>query len=163
MLAAFSRAETYQECEARVPGLLDELRTKVDALRAGRVPLAELAITKQLSMEPGEYKTDTLLSEAAKDLASRGIRLSPGEEIQLVIVDTKANDKVSKAKAYALYDGSLGYDVEKYTELTLKAPESVLRYFGYDYARLKALVSDQINSVARNDAAMHPTYSKESC
>ncbi len=102
--------------------------------------------TRQLSREPGEYKTDTLLSEAAKDLASRGVCLSPGEEIQLVIVDSRANDHVSKAKAYALYDGSLGYDVEKYTELLLKAAESVLFFFGYDYARLKALVSDRSNS-----------------
>jgi len=62
-----------------------------------------------------------------------------------VIVDSRANDKVSKAKAYALYDGSLGYDVEKYTELLLKAAESVLFFFGYDYAHLKALMSDRGN------------------
>ena len=46
---------------------------------------------------------------------------------------------LSKAKAYSLYDGSLGYDVEKYTELLLKAAESVLWFSGYDYARLKVL------------------------
>jgi DNA polymerase elongation subunit (family B) len=140
MLAALSKTGTYEECQARVPDLLDDLRAKVDELRSGSVPLAELAITRQLSKEPMEYKTDTLLSEAAKDLASRGVHLSPGEEIQLVIVDSRANDKVSKAKAYALYDGSLGYDVEKYTELLLKAAESVLWFFGYDYARLKVLI-----------------------
>lgn len=53
---------------------------------------------------------------------------------------------LSKAKAYTLYDGSLGYDVEKYTELLLKAAESVLWFFGYDYPRLRGLVSDQKNS-----------------
>jgi hypothetical protein len=46
---------------------------------------------------------------------------------------------LSKAKAYALYDGTFGYDVEKYTELLLKAAESVLWFSGYDYARLKVL------------------------
>ena len=149
MLKMLSQATTHEECQARVPELLDALRARVDELRSGSVPLAELAITKQLSQEPGQYKTDTLLSEAAKDLASRGVRLSPGEEIQLVIVDSKANDKVSKAKAYALYDGSLGYDVEKYTELLLKAAESVLFFLGYDYARLKALVSGQSSDSQR--------------
>jgi len=53
---------------------------------------------------------------------------------------------LSKAKAYALYDGSLGCDVEKYTEPLLKTAESVLFFFGYDYPRLRALVSDQKNS-----------------
>ncbi|MGH7412253.1 MAG: DNA polymerase domain-containing protein, partial [Candidatus Methylomirabilis sp.] len=145
MLATLSRARSDDECRARVPELLDDLRAKVDELRGGRVPLAELAITKHLSREPGEYQTDTILSEAAKDLASRGIRLSPGEAIQLVIVDSRAKDRVSKAKAYALYDGSLGYDVEKYTELLLKAAESVLWFFGYDYARLKALFPEGLS------------------
>lgn len=148
MLATLSRARTVDECQARVPELLADLRAKVDELRDGRVPLAELAITKHLSQEPGEYKTDTILSEAAKDLASRGVRLSPGEAIQLVIVDSRAKDRVSKAKAYALYDGGLGYDVEKYIELLLKAAESVLWFFGYDYPRLKVLVLSQSNSVS---------------
>ena len=150
MLATLSTAKSSDECRALIPGLLDDLRAKVDQLREGRVSLAELAITKHLSQEPGEYKTDTILAEAAKDLASRGVRLSPGEEIQLVIVDSRANDKVSKAKAYALYDGSLGYDVEKYTELLLKAAESVLWSFGYDYARLKAMFPEGL-SLRRNE------------
>ncbi|WP_133174674.1 DNA polymerase domain-containing protein [Candidatus Methylomirabilis limnetica] len=145
MLKTLSQARTYDECTARVPELLDELRVRVDALRSGGVPLAELAISRHLSLVPVAYKTDTILSEAAKDLASRGVHLSAGETIQLVIVDSKANDHVSKAKAYGFYDGSLGYDVEKYTELTLKAAESVLWFLGYDYARLKALISGERN------------------
>ena len=143
MLATLSKAKTTEDCRARVPELLDNLKARVDQLRSGTVPLAELAITKHLSQEPEQYTTDTILAEAAKDLAGRGVRLSPGEAIQLVIVDSRANDKVSKAKAYALYDGSLGYDVEKYTELLLKAAESVLWFFGYDYPRLQTLVSEQ--------------------
>lgn len=141
MLRTLSQARTYDECQERVPELLDELKAKVDVLQSGKVPLAELAISRHLSQEPWAYKTDTVLSEAAKDLASRGVHLSAGETIQLVIVDAQAHDHVSKAKAYGFYDGSLGYDVEKYTELLLKAAESVLWFFGYDYARLKALIS----------------------
>ena len=138
MLRTLSQARTYDECKARV-----------DALRSGRVPLAELAISRHLSREPGAYNTDTVLSEAAKDLASRGVRLSAGETIQLVIVDSKVGDHVSKAKAYGFYDGSLGDDVEKYTELLLKAAESVLWFSGYDYVRLKTLVSAQCNDCER--------------
>ena len=141
MLRTLSQARTSDECQARVPDLLDELRARIEALRSGRVPLAELAISRHLSREPRAYKTDTILSEAAKDLASREVHLSAGETIQLVIVDSKANDHVSKAKAYGFYDGSMGYDVEKYTELLLKAAESVLWFFGYDYNRLRALMS----------------------
>lgn len=70
MLRTLSQARTYDECNAWLPELLDELRTSVDALRSGRVPLAELAISRHLSRKPGAYKTDTVLSEAAKDLAS---------------------------------------------------------------------------------------------
>lgn len=140
MLRTLSKARTFDECKARIPELLDELRARVDALRSGRVPLAELAISRHVSQEPGAYKTDTVLSEAAKDLASRGVQLSAGETIQFVIVDAQARDHVSKAKAYGFYDGSLGYDAEKYTELLLKAAESVLWFFGYDAGRLKRLV-----------------------
>ncbi|HLC41005.1 MAG TPA: DNA polymerase domain-containing protein, partial [Methylomirabilota bacterium] len=35
MLAALSKARTYEECRARVPELLDDLRVKVDELRSG--------------------------------------------------------------------------------------------------------------------------------
>lgn len=143
MLETLSKAKSADECRARVPELLEELLERIDRLRSGRVPLAELAITKHLSQEPEQYQTDTILSQAAKDLASRGVYLSPGEAIQLVIVNSGAKDKISKAKAFALYDGSLGYDVEKYTELLLKAAESALWFFGCDYARLKALLSGQ--------------------
>jgi hypothetical protein len=56
----------------------------------------------QLSREPVAYKTDTVLSETAKDLASRGVHLSAGEMNQLVIVGSRANDHVSKAKVYGV-------------------------------------------------------------
>jgi len=57
--------------------------------------------------------------------------------IEYIILDHTGKKKAEKAKPLALYALEDGYDVEKYTEITLKAIETLLQPFGYDLERLK--------------------------
>ncbi|MDD1769380.1 MAG: hypothetical protein LUQ55_05300, partial [Methanomassiliicoccales archaeon] len=57
--------------------------------------------------------------------------------IEYIILDHTGRKKPEKAKPLALYALEDGYDVEKYTEIILKAIETLLQPFGYDVERLK--------------------------
>ena len=65
--------------------------------------------------------------------------MAPGETIEYIIVDASGKRHPEKAKAVALYALDDGYDIGKYTEMALKAAETLLFPFGYDAAKLKGL------------------------
>jgi DNA polymerase elongation subunit (family B) len=67
-----------------------------------------------------------------------GVHLSAGESIEFIILDQSGKKKPEKAKPIALYAFEDGYDITQYTELALRAVETLLLPFGYDVQRLKA-------------------------
>jgi len=67
-----------------------------------------------------------------------GVHLSAGESIEFIILDQSGKKKPEKAKPIALYAFEDGYDIEQYTELALRAVETLLLPLGYDIDRLKA-------------------------
>jgi DNA polymerase elongation subunit (family B) len=103
------------------------------------VALKELVITRNISQDPLSYEKATLSAVVAQELLARGIRLDPGESIQYIITHNKDKDPASRARAYATISADHSYDTEKYTELLLKAGESLLSCFGYDLKRLEQL------------------------
>jgi DNA polymerase elongation subunit (family B) len=66
-----------------------------------------------------------------------GVHLSAGESIEFIILDQSGKKRPEKAKPIALYAFEDGYDIEQYTELALRATETLLLPFGYDVQRLK--------------------------
>jgi DNA polymerase elongation subunit (family B) len=57
--------------------------------------------------------------------------------IEYIILDATGKKKPEKAKPLALYSFDDGYDIEKYTELALKAVETLLLPFGYTVEKLE--------------------------
>jgi DNA polymerase elongation subunit (family B) len=136
MLEAFQHATGVAEVEASVPAALAIAREFLALLASGKADPLELVIRQHISQEPDEYTTNSANAAAAKALDEAGITLRPGEMLEYIIVDAKGKRKPAKAVPLALYSFEDGYDIEKYTELALKAIATLLLPFGYSIQRL---------------------------
>ena len=139
MLQVFEHARGVKDVEALAPQALAKAKEFVDILRSGKADPLELVIRCHISQEVEEYKTRTANAEVARALDEAGIKLAPGESIEYILVDATGRKKPQKAIPLALYSFDDGYDIEKYTELALKAVETLLFPLGYDMKRLEEI------------------------
>lgn len=139
MLEALQHAEGVAGVEASVQQVLGIAREFLDILRSGKAYPLDLVVRQHLSQEADEYSTNTANAAAAKALQEAGIRLQPGESLEYIIVDASGKKKPSKALPLALYSFEEGYDIEKYTELALRAIETLLLPFGYTKEKLQEM------------------------
>jgi DNA polymerase-2 len=139
MLQIMGKATTVAEVEKLVPELLAKAGEFLTILRSGQANPLELVVRQHISREPDEYANNSANAVVARALDEAGVRLAPGEMVEYIIVDASGRKKPEKAKAVALYAFEDGYDIEKYTEMALKAVETLLLPFGYDIEKLKAV------------------------
>lgn len=137
LLNELATTTTRADVAATLPRLFEIVVRELDRLRASQVPLRELVLTYHLSRDPDEYKSETLNAAVARQLKECGVELHPGESLQYVITDYKAELGYDRARAWDLSDGAMGYDVERYAELLLRAVETVLAPFGVSAEMLR--------------------------
>jgi DNA polymerase-2 len=118
ILAEAWDGESYCRKLEEARRLLERERTR---LEEGAVSLEELVISKCLTRLPQTYQKPCHTAIAAQQLAGRGVRLRPGEAVHYVITDARAALPNDRVRAYALWEGWMGYDREKYRELLLAA------------------------------------------
>jgi DNA polymerase I len=106
-------------------------------LQSGKVNPLELVIRRHITREAGEYTNNSISAVVAKMVESMGIHLAAGESIEFIIVDQSGRRTPDKAKPLALYAFEDGYDITQYTELAVRAAETLLLPLGYDADRLK--------------------------
>jgi DNA polymerase-2 len=147
MLRVLASAKSRQELTDLVPRVIEIACGYADTLRSGQVPYQDLVITKRLSRDPMAYSKDTLLAIAAKELLGSGVELSPGESIQYIITEEHAGAKGDRARPFVHYLGREPYDVEKYTEMLLKATETVLTPLGIGYPQIEKWIKEGIGEV----------------
>ena len=149
LLGILAKARSPRELHDHLPEALETLEARAAELLEGRVPLAALAITKQISRRPEEYTRACDTAIAAQNLLARGIRLSPGESIQMIITASKDPDPASRVRPLAQAESAPApVDREKYLELLLRAAGTLLGPLGYDEARLKMILKtgDSLNN-----------------
>ncbi|MBI4714564.1 MAG: hypothetical protein HY760_01220 [Nitrospirae bacterium] len=129
IIEVLARAESPAELKRYLPEALEVLRGYAAELMEGRVPPEELAITKHLTQRPEEYTRAGDTAIVAQSLLSRGIRLAPGEGVQMVITSAGDRDPASRVRPLTLNAVDPGYDREKYLELLMRAAETVLGAF----------------------------------
>lgn len=137
MLKVLGQARSIRELEPLVPDVLAKAQEFIGLLRSGNVDPLELVVRRHITREPDEYANRSANAEVAKALEEAGIHLSPGEMVEYIIVDATGKRAPEKARPVALYALEDGYDIEKYTEMALKAVETLLYPFGYDVEALK--------------------------
>ena len=139
MFDRMAPACTVADVEALVPDLLDIGRNAVAMLRSGKVNPMELVMRRHITKEASEYTNKSVSAVVATLIEEAGVHLAAGETIEFILIDQSGKKKPEKAKPVALYALEDGYDIDYYTELTLKAVESLLSPFGYTLDRLKEL------------------------
>jgi DNA polymerase elongation subunit (family B) len=97
----------------------------------------ELVMKRHITHEADEYVNNSISAVVSKMVEAMGVHLSAGESIEFIILDQSGKKKPEKAKPLALYAFEDGYDIEQYTELALRAVETLLLPLGYDMDRLK--------------------------
>ena len=137
MLNRMSGAHNVEEVKALAPDLLEIVRSAVAILRSGKADPMELVLRRHITKEADEYTNNSISAVVAKLVQDMGVSLAAGESIEFIILDQSGKKKPEKAKPLALYAFEDGYDIEQYTELTLKAAETLLFPFGYDVEALK--------------------------
>jgi DNA polymerase II len=137
MLDKMSIARNVEELSALVPEVLEVARGFVLLLQSGRANPMELVLKRHITHEADEYMNNSISAVVSKMIEEMGVHLSAGESIEFIILDQSGKKKPEKAKPVALYAFEDGYDIEQYTELALRAVETLLLPFGYDKDRLK--------------------------
>jgi DNA polymerase-2 len=132
ILAILAQARGVQEFRAAVPQAVAHARAKLRELQAGRVPAKELVVTHRLSRQLEEYRVRTPAARAAGQLARAGVQLSPGEMMHFIYVSGP-----EKVRAWEAMEADPIYDSQAYTELLLRAVESLLAPVGVDRATLE--------------------------
>ncbi len=95
-------------------------------LREGGIDPRELVITRVLSQPVEDYKVDTPVALAARQLARAGIKLVPGEKVRFVHRQ-KLGPKEMQVLAAPFLDNLETYDTGIYLELLERAVEEVMQ------------------------------------
>ncbi len=141
VIELMSKASGIEGLESLVPAIMDIVRSHLDVLKSGRVPPLELVVRHTISKEADEYENRSMQAVVAKAMKEAGVALKPGETAEYIIIDASGKKNPEKAKPFILYRIEDGYDVEKYTELTLKAIEVLLDPLGYTFEKISELVT----------------------
>lgn len=147
MLDKMGSAKNIEELSALVPEVLDTAQSYIALLQSGRANPMELVLKRHIMHEADEYLNNSISAVVSKMVEAMGVHLSAGESIEFIILDQSGKKKPEKAKPIALYAFEDGYDIDQYTELAVRAVETLLLPFGYDIKRLKTYFG--INPVKR--------------
>ncbi len=137
MLDKMSAAKNVEEVSTLVPEVLEIARGFMVLLQSGRANPMELVLKRHITREADEYLNNSINAVVSKMVEEMGVHLSAGESIEFIILDQSGKKKPERAKPLALYAFEDGYDIEQYTELALRAVETLLLPFGYDVQQLK--------------------------
>jgi DNA polymerase elongation subunit (family B) len=131
MLEQMSSARSVDDVAALAPDLLETVHGYVSLVQSGRANPMDLVLRRRITKEADEYANNSISAVVSKMVEETGVHLAAGEAIEYIILDQSGKKKPDKAKPLALYAFEDGYDIDKYSELVLKAAETLLLPFGY--------------------------------
>ncbi len=137
IIGILAQAQSPEELPQYVDKALEVLEAYTIQLLDGRVSPMELAISKNITKRPDDYTSAMDTSIAAQCLLARGIRLEPGERVQMIITSAGDKDPASRVRPLSFAVAEHDYDREKYLELLLQAAETVLKPLGWDVRELE--------------------------
>lgn len=142
MVDILAEADGLSGFAARIPRVLEVLVEYAWRLRDGQVRLEELVIKRTVSKNAGEYKTNSQIGLASRQMAACGVAVHPGERVRYVMSDVDAGDVEERVRAAPLLTPDTPYDTEKYVELLCRAAETLLWHHGYDCRRLRDFLAE---------------------
>jgi DNA polymerase elongation subunit (family B) len=143
MLEVLARVDDLAGFAARIPMVLDIFVEYAWRLREGQVRLEDLTIKRTVSKEAGEYKTNSQIGLASRQMADRGVAVHPGERVRYVISDANAPNAEARVRAIPFLAPDTPYDTGKYLEFLCRAVETLLWHHGYDCRRLLRILVER--------------------
>lgn len=137
LLHMLEHAKRIADIRSATPEILREAGFHLNELRCGRIDPRELVLRRRVQKEADEYANNTISALVVRELAQFGIHVQPGEAIEFIIIDQTGKRDAQKAKSLLTYQHWDGYDIDKYTELFLKALETLFSPFGYTIEALR--------------------------
>jgi DNA polymerase-2 len=134
MLQILAQALSPNPADLPLSQVLALLRRQLAALRAGRVPLKDLLVSQKLSRTLDEYRTPSPVARAVAQLAAVGKQASPGQRIRFLY--TRGEPGVY-AWNLPQPPNPASVDVNRYSELLLRAASAVLQPFMVSEVRLR--------------------------
>ena len=134
LLAELAQVARHSPVNSLLPRILALLRRQVSDLRAGRMPLDQLLVAQKLSRELSEFRAPSPVARAAAQLQAIGRSTSPGERIRFLY--TRGEPGVH-AWNLPQPPHPTSVDVERYTELLLRAAAEMLGPFGVSEGLLR--------------------------
>ncbi len=129
-LDILATAHNKQELAEQVVQVIALVHESLARLKDGQVNYRDLVLTYHLSRDPREFQHNTLNAIVARDLMRRGVSLAAGEPIQYIVTRAKSPHPSERAQPLEFFDPATGYDVEKYTELLVRAMRAILQPLG---------------------------------
>jgi DNA polymerase I len=134
-IEALQRGLIHTLDETREPGpVCDRLQRGVRRLQRGDVDPERLVIRKRVSKRLEAYEQRTQTVAALERAQMQGLPRTPGQDIEYIVVD---DTRRSPARVQLAHETLGEYDSEFYTELALRAGESVLSPLGWDRDRIR--------------------------
>ncbi|HEY5190986.1 MAG TPA: DNA polymerase domain-containing protein, partial [Candidatus Deferrimicrobium sp.] len=118
LLKRMAKAKGLFDLQTMLPELREVLEDAVSELRAGHVPVEELAIARRLSKAPDEYVANTVAAAVTRELCGRGVPLRPGSKIRYLLAD-------GKGRAMGFLDGNETPNFARYEEMLREAEEEL--------------------------------------
>ncbi len=144
MIACMAKAETQADVPRQTAAAVVALRRGLWRLRSGGVPLDQLLVGQKLSRKLEAYTVPSPAARAAQQLQGIGKTLEPGQRVYFLWLrgrpDVHAWD-LPRPPAYARLD------LDRYTELVLRAAEAALHPFGITPGMLRAWAIGQPHAV----------------
>lgn len=117
----------------------EQLKVQLSELRSGNVAPEDLLIRRRVSKERAEYSQYTRNVAALERAASHEYDVAPGEDIEYVVVD---DDKRSAARVQLEFESLDRYDEAFYSDLLVRAAESVLSPLGWNRDRIRRYLAE---------------------
>jgi len=143
MVEVLGAADDLAGYAARIPEVLDLFVEYAWRLREGQVRLEDLVIRRTVSKEASDYKTNSQIGLASRQMATRGVAVHPGERVRYVISDADAPNAEARVQAIPFASPDTPYDTGKYLELLCRAVETLLWHHGYTVERLRAVLAER--------------------
>jgi len=105
------------------------LRTAIGRLEAQRVDPDDLVIRTRVSKRLAEYRQSTRTVAALQRCRLHGLERHPGQDVRYVVVDDAAD---GQERVRLAFEDVPDYDAAFYTELLVRATESVTAPLGWD-------------------------------
>jgi DNA polymerase-2 len=130
VLAILAEARDFATYCAKLDEAREVYERYLARLRDGGVAPEELVIRKRLTRAPASYRKNSSTAIAARQLDRAGVKLRPGENIEFIITDAGSSLLDDRVRAWTLWEGWRGCDVEAYAEALEKAFEPVAHFAG---------------------------------